>query len=84
MIGRGLPVVIGVVVLLALTAAAPGPDASRAELTAYSAGCAVALVLAVKIFIKLFFYILKAVVVVAAFLALFSLVKVTVSAIAGG
>ncbi|MFI5897481.1 hypothetical protein ACIA5D_46060 [Actinoplanes sp. NPDC051513] len=82
-IKRGLPIVVGVVVLLALTGAAPGPDASRAELTAYSLGCAVALIVAVKIVIKLFVYIVQAAVVVSALLALLTLVKIAVNAVTG-
>ncbi|WP_433378277.1 hypothetical protein ACQPZX_11390 [Actinoplanes sp. CA-142083] len=83
-IKQGLPIVVGVIVLLALSgAAAPGPDASRAELTAYSLGCAVAFVVVVRIVVKLFVYIVQAIVVVSALLAVFTLVKITVSAVAG-
>jgi hypothetical protein len=74
----------GIVAFLAVTGAAPGPDASRAQLIAYSLGSAAAIIVAIRIVIKLFVYIVQAMVVIAACTALLALAKITVNAIAGG
>jgi hypothetical protein len=60
-----------IVVLAVTTGAAAGPDASRAELMAYSIGSLIAIVTVIRIVIKLFWYILQAVAVGAVLLTVY-------------
>jgi hypothetical protein len=77
-------VVAGLVVLSATTAAAPGPGASRAELMAYSFGCAMAFFAFIWILIRLWRLILQTAVVVAVLLMFYLPAKLVMEAVVGG
>ncbi len=70
-----------VVAFLATTGAAVGPDASQAELIVYSLGSALALIMAIRIIIKLFVYIVQAAVVLASLGMLYLLADIVVRAL---
>ena len=72
-----------VLVLCATTGAAIGPDASRIDLIMYSLGGLLAVVMVVKIVIKLFVYLIQAVVALGVLGILYLLVRAIIDAIVG-
>ncbi|MEV6848790.1 hypothetical protein [Actinoplanes sp. NPDC051411] len=73
---------VAVIAVLALTTgAAAGPDASRAELMAYSIGSLIAIVTVIRIVIKLFWYILQALATAAVLLTVYVVVIRTIHAV---
>jgi hypothetical protein len=79
--GLSTAVIVG---FLATTAAVPGPGASQAELMMYSLGSALAIIMAVRIVIKLFVYLVKAAVVLAVLGVLYTVIRIVVGAVTGG
>lgn len=67
-----------VVAYLATTGAAVGPEASQAELIMYSLGSALAIIMAIRIIIKLFVYIVQAAAVLGVLGMLYILVDIAV------
>ena len=82
LISRGRLIVV-VVAYLAITGAAVAPDASQMELIMYSLGSALAIIMAIKIIIKLIVYIIQAAVVLAVLGMLYILADVVVRALSG-
>lgn len=65
---------------VATTGAAVGPGASRAELIMYSLGSTLALIMAIRIIIRLFVYIVQAAAVLAFLTMVFVLFRITIEA----
>jgi hypothetical protein len=80
---QGSVIIAGVLLLLRTTAAPPGPDASRTELMAYSAGSALALITGISVVIKLRVLLLKAAGLLAAVTLLYLLCQTIVRAVIG-
>lgn len=66
---------------LATTGAALGPDASRLEVTMYSFGYAVAVIVVLRIIVKLFVYLVQAATVLAVLGSLYILVRMALNAL---
>ncbi len=84
LLSRGVLIVAGVVAFVASTGAAVGPGSSRAELIAYSLGSALAVIMAIRIAVKLFVYIIQTAALLALFLLLYVLASFAVNAVSGG
>jgi hypothetical protein len=83
LVRRGFLTAALVVAFVATTGAGIGPDSSRAELMMYSLGSALAVVMAIRIVIKLFVYIVQTAVVLAVFGLLYVLVDAVIDAVSG-
>lgn len=81
---KGRAIAVAALTLLVTTGAAPGPDASQAELMVYSFSSAAFLVGFVWIAVKLWRQILQTTVVVAILLMIYLLAKLVVKAVIGG
>lgn len=75
--------IVAVLILFgATTGAAIGPESSRFEVTVYSFGCALAVIVVLRIIVKLFVYLLQAAAVLAVFGLLYVLVRMAINALA--
>ncbi len=83
LIRRGNLIAAVVVAYLATTGAAIAPDASQAELIMYSLGSALAIIMIIRIIIKLIAYIIQAAVVLAMLGMLYILTDIAVRALSG-
>jgi len=83
LLGRVLLSAVMVFALVATTGAGMGPDSSRAELIMYSLGSALAVIMAIKIVIKLFVYLVQTAVVLAVLGLLYLLTRVVINAVSG-
>jgi hypothetical protein len=72
-----------VIAFFATTGAADGPHSSQLELIMYSLGSALAVIMAIKIVVKLFVYIVQTAVVLSVFGLLFLLTSFVVNAVSG-
>jgi apolipoprotein N-acyltransferase len=81
---KGQAIAVAALTLVVTTGAAPGPDASQAELMVYSFTSAAALIGFVWIAVKLWRQIVQTTVVVAILLMFYLLAKLVVDAVIGG
>jgi len=80
---QGLLIAAGLIAYLAATGAAVTANSSQIELMVYSLGSALALIVAVKIAIKLFVYIVKTAVVLAVIGAVWTIAKLLADTLTG-
>jgi hypothetical protein len=83
LVRRGALIAALVAALSLTTGAGIGPDSSQAELMMYSLGSALAVIMAIRIVIKLFVYIVQTAAVLAVFGVLFVLGNAVVNAVSG-
>jgi hypothetical protein len=80
---KGRAIAVAAFTLVATTGAAPGPDASQAELMAYSFGSAATVIAFVWIAVKLWRQIVQTTVLLAILLMFYLLAKLVVDAVLG-
>jgi hypothetical protein len=80
---QGLLIAAGLIAYLAATGAAVTQNSSQIHLMVYSLGSALALIVAIKIAIKLFVYIVKTAVVLVVIAAVWTIAKLLADTLAG-
>jgi hypothetical protein len=80
---QGMLIAAGLIAYLAATGAAVTQNSSQIHLMVYSLGSALALIVAIKIAIKLFVYIVKTAVVLVVIAAVWTIAKLLADTLAG-